>query len=58
MNVFKRHKLDTKAVQCVSRKAGRGCSYDLIFPASYKSALSQRFQKCVKSYKPGEDGRL
>lgn len=54
-NVFKRHKLDTKALQCVSKKTGRGYSYDLIFPESYKGALSQRFQKQVEPYKPGED---
>lgn len=55
MNVFKRHKLDAKAVQCVSKKVGRGRSYSLIFPDSYKAALSQRFQKRVEHYKPGED---
>lgn len=55
MNVFKRHKLDTKAVQCVNKKAGRGHSYSLIFPDNYKAALSQRFQELVEPYKPGED---
>lgn len=55
MNVFKRHKLDTIAVQCVSKKSGRGRSYCLIFPEDYKAVLSQRFQKRVEHYKPGED---
>lgn len=55
MNVFKRHKLDTKAVQCVSKKSGRGRSYSLIFPENYKCALSQQYQKWVEPYKLGED---
>lgn len=55
MNVFKRHDLDTKAVQCVSKKDGRGYSHSLIFPDNYKAALSQRFQELVEPYKPGED---
>lgn len=55
MNVFKRHDLDTKAVQCVSKKDGRGYFHSLIFPDNYKAALSQRFQELVEPYKPGED---